>query len=69
MEAVYNNDTDEMIGFGFLSTDEMMFLFGIYHTSETVGVDRLTGIFHMNSRSQLPIQILSIHPRKLNIHF
>ena len=40
MEAVYNNDTDEMIGFGFLSTDEMMFLFGIYHTSETVGVDR-----------------------------
>ena len=39
MEAVYNNDTDEMIGFGFLSTDEMMFLFGIYHTSETVGMD------------------------------
>ncbi|SVA39623.1 uncharacterized protein METZ01_LOCUS92477, partial [marine metagenome] len=40
MEAVYNNETNEMIEFGFLSTDEMMFLFGIYYTNETVGVDR-----------------------------
>ena len=39
LEAVYNNDTDELIHFGFLSTDEMMFLFGIYYTSETVGMD------------------------------
>ena len=31
MRETYNNNTDETVGFGFLSTDEMMILFGKYY--------------------------------------
>ncbi|HIC01252.1 MAG: hypothetical protein VCF25_29355 [Candidatus Poribacteria bacterium] len=30
--ATYNNTRDKEVGFGFLSTDEMMILFGLYYT-------------------------------------
>lgn len=31
-EALYNNDTNNTLGFGLLSTDEMMIIFGAYYT-------------------------------------
>jgi len=31
LEATYNNDTNYSINFGFLSSDEMMILFGAYY--------------------------------------
>ena len=30
--ATYNNTRDREVNFGFLSTDEMMILFGLYYT-------------------------------------
>ena len=30
--ATYNNTRGKEVGFGFLSTDEMMILFGLYYT-------------------------------------
>jgi len=35
LEATYNNWTDETLEFGFLSTDEMMILFGYYYLGES----------------------------------
>ena len=32
LRATYNNNTDEETGFGFLSTDEMMIVFGYFYT-------------------------------------
>jgi len=31
LQATYNNDTNSTINFGFLSSDEMMILFGAYY--------------------------------------
>ena len=31
LEATYDNDEDRNLGFGLLSTDEMMMLFGAYY--------------------------------------
>ena len=42
IEATYNNWTDETLEFGFLSTDEMMILFGYYYLGESPQVVSLT---------------------------
>ena len=42
IEATYNNWTDETLEFGFLSTDEMMILFGHYYLGESPQVVSLT---------------------------
>jgi hypothetical protein len=42
LEATYDNWTDETLEFGFLSTDEMMILFGYYYFGESPQVVSLT---------------------------
>jgi len=42
LEATYDNWTDETLEFGFLSTDEMMILFGYYYLGESPSAIPLT---------------------------
>ena len=39
MEAIYLNNTDEIVEFGLLSVDEMMIVFGLYFTGEQLKND------------------------------
>ena len=39
LEAVYYNDSEDTAKFGFLSTDEMMILFGLFYTAEQLNFD------------------------------
>ena len=39
LEATYFNSTDQTVSFGFLSTDEMMALFGLFYTGDQLSND------------------------------
>jgi len=60
LEATYYNNTEETISYGFLSTDEMMIMFGLYYFGEELEINR------NNQITPSDFKIDSIFPNPFN---